>query len=80
MPESLTIREAAALKGVAYSTVHRAIREGRLKATAHIPEGAAVGVWHIRPDDLAAWVPAVSPADRGRIGAAKRYQMHPETR
>lgn len=67
----LTIAEAAALKDVGVTTIHRAIREGRLKARVELPEGSARGVWKIRREDLEAYTPA-SPQEKGRRGGRPR--------
>lgn len=67
-----TITEAAGIKGIRRSSVHKAVQEGRLPARVDLRPGAAAGRWLIKAEDLAAWTPA-TPQERGRrSGIARR--------
>lgn len=73
MPDLLTVTEAAARKGVARTTIARAIAEGRLPATPHTRPGSIQATWRIAPADLDAWTPITDPAAKGRrSGEARR--------
>lgn len=72
MTDTLTIKEAVELKGVAPSTIHRAVKERRLPATAWTPPGSVKGEWRISRADLESWTPAIDMAERGRRSAAAR--------
>lgn len=80
MPEGLTVKEAAAAKGVAPSTIARAIAEGRLPATPYTPPGSVKGSWRIDAAALEAWTPLTDPGDRGRRSGEARRAKGPKTR
>ena len=75
MPGDMTVAEAAARKGVTPQAVRRAIHESRLKARIERRAERPSGVWRLRAEDVEAWRPARTPAERASALGRRRTAL-----